>query len=158
VGNHQELQKAIMTLAITTVTNSIAALSIAGLTIKDIDEIPQGLLDRDCPILIPNPDNFITKFEAKPDTLDKTKWTVSYELNYILLYAVVGSGRTTVMEKFSGMIDKAFAFIDAVAAALTLSGAVDWEPGVVDGFDIVTIGQNLFHSCHVSIEITELVN
>jgi len=147
-----------MTLAITTVTNSIAALSVTGLTIKDIDEIPQGVMDRDCPILTPNPDNFITKFEAKPDTLDKSKWTVEYELNYLLLYAVVGSGRTTVMEKFSGMVSKAFAFIDAVAAALTLTGSVDWEPGVVDSFDVVTIGENSFHSCHVNMHITEFIN
>jgi len=147
-----------MTLAITTITNSIAALSVSGLTIKDIDEIPQGLSDRDCPILTPDPDNFITGFKAKADSLDKTRWTVTYTLNYILLYAAVGSGRTTVMEKFSGMVSKAFAFIDAVAAALTLTGSVDWEPGVVDKFDIVTIGENSFHSCHVSIEITEFIN
>lgn len=147
-----------MTLAITTVTNSIAALTVTGLTIKDVDEIPQGLVDRDCPVLIPNPDNFITGFKAEPDTLDKTKWTVTYTLNYLLIYAQVGAGRTTVMEKFSGEITKAFAFIDAVAAALTLTGSVDWDPGVVDNFDIVTIGENNFHSCHVSVDITEFIN
>jgi hypothetical protein len=158
MGNYQKLQETIMTLVITTITNSIAALSITGLTIKDIDEIPQGVLDRDCPILTPNPDNFVTKFKVEPDTLDKSKWTVSYELNYLLLYAVVGSGRTTSMEKFSGMVSKAFSFIDAVAAAMALTGAVDWSPGVIDGFDIVTIGQNNFHSCHVNILIWEFIN
>lgn len=147
-----------MTLAITTITNSIAALTITGLTIKDIDEIPQGVMDRDCPMLIPDPDNFITAFNAQPDTLDKTKWTVAYTLNYLLLYAGLGSGRTTVMEKFSGMVSKATAFIDAVAAAMTLTGSVDWSPGNIDSFDIVTIGQNSFHSCRVNIEITEFIN
>ena len=147
-----------MTLAITTITNSIAALTITGVTIKDIDEIPQGVMDRDCPMLVPNPDNFINSFAAVADSLDKTKWTVTYTLNYLLLYAMVGSGRTTTMEKFSGMVSKAFAFIDAVAAASVLTGSVDWSPGVVDNFDIVTIGQNSFHSCRVTLEITELVN
>ena len=147
-----------MTLAITTITNSIASLSISGLTIKDIDEIPQVLVGRDCPLLTPNPDNFVTAFNAVPDTLDKSKWTVSYTLNYLLLYAAIGSGRTTVMEKFSGMVSKAFAFIDAVAAAVTLAGSVDWSPGTIDSFDVMTIGENSFHSCRVSIEIVELVN
>jgi len=147
-----------MTLAITTVTDSIAALTVTGLTIKDVDQIPQGLLGRECPVLIPNPDNFVTGFKVEPDTLDKTKWTVTYTLNYLLIYAAVGSGRTTTMEKFSGMVSMGFAFIDAVAAALTLSGSVDWEPGTVDNFDIVTIGENNFHSCHVSIGITEFIN
>ena len=147
-----------MSLAITTITNSIAALSITGLTIKDIDEIPQGLHDRDCPILTPNPDNFITAFNAQPDTLDKTKWTVSYTLNYLLLYAAVGSGRTTVMEKYSGMVSKAFAFIDAVAAAVALTGSVDWDPGTVSDFNVMTIGENSFHACSVTIKITEFIN
>ena len=146
-----------MSLAITTITNSIAALSINGLTIKDVDEIPQGLVDRDCPILIPDPDNFVSGFSVTPDTLNKSKWTAEYTLNYLLLYAIVGSGRTTSMEKFSGMVSKAFAFIDAVAASATLTGAVDWEPGTVDNFGVVTIGENSFHSCHVSISITELI-
>ena len=147
-----------MSLAITTITNSIAALSVTGLTIKDIDEIPQGVMNRDCPILVPNPDNFITSFNARADSLDKTRWTVTYTLSYLLLYAVVGVGRTTTMEQFSGMVSKAFAFIDAVATASILTGSVDWSPGSVDSFDIVTIGQNSFHSCRVTLEITELVN
>lgn len=147
-----------MSLAITTITDSISKLTVTGLTIKDIDEIPQGLLDRDCPILTPNPDNYVTSFKAVADSLDKNKWTVSYTLNYLLLYAVVGSGRTTVLEKFSGMVSMAFKFIDAVAAAMTLSGAVDWAPDKVDNFEIVTIGQKSYHACRVSIDIVELVN
>ena len=147
-----------MSLAIATVTDSISKLSVTGLTIKDIDEIPQNVMDRDCPMLVPNPDNFILAFNAKDDSLDKTRWTVTYTLNYLLLYAIVGSGRTTTMEKFSGMVSKAFAFIDAIAAASTLTGSVDWSPGAVDSFDIVTIGENSYHSCRVTIEITEFIN
>jgi len=40
-----------MALAITTVTNSIAALSVTGLTIKDVDEILYAPTDRECPLL-----------------------------------------------------------------------------------------------------------
>ena len=148
-------------MAIATITNSIAAVSVSGLTIKDIDEIPQSANNRDCPLLVPDPDNFVTGFNANPDTFgagSNRKWTVGYTLNYLLLYAVVGSGRTTVLEKYSGMVSMAFAFYDALFAVSDLTGSVDFEPGSVNRFDIVTLAGASFHSCGVSLNVKEFVN
>ena len=51
-----------MALAFTTITNSIAAIDVLGVTIKDLDEIPEAVIARDCPILYTEPVNFISNF------------------------------------------------------------------------------------------------
>lgn len=150
-----------MTLAITTISNAITGLSVTGLTIKDIDEIPQAIINRDCPVLIPDPDNYVSRFLVEPDSFGvggTRKWTANYTLNYLLLYAAVGSGRTTVLEKYSGMVSSAFAFFDALLASSALTGAVDFEPDMIGSFGIVDFSGTLFHSCGVSLNVKEFVN
>jgi len=150
-----------MSLAITTISNAVAALSVSGLTIKDVDEIPQAVNNRDCPLLVPNPDNYVSGFYVVSDSFgigSGHKWTAQYTLNYILLYAAVGAGRTTVMEKYSGMVSTAFAFFDALFAANSLSGSVDFEPGMIDGFGMVDMASVSFHSCNVSLKVKEFIN
>jgi len=150
-----------MGLAIATISSAITDLSVTGLTIKDIDEIPQAVINRDCPLLVPNPDNYVTRFIAEPDSFgagSDRKWTATYTLNYLLLYAAVGAGRTTVIEKYSGMVSTAFAFFDAVLASSTLTGTVDFEPDMIGDFGIVDFSGTSFHSCAVSLNVKEFVN
>ena len=49
-----------MALDIVSVSTAIAALSVSGLTISDLDQIPMGLSVRNTPLLIPDPVNPIT--------------------------------------------------------------------------------------------------
>ena len=113
-----------MTLLLATVTNSIAALSVSGLTIKDIDEIPVRVYGRDCPILYPEPLDFITGWEVEKMTFGRTttvKWMMRYNLTYTLLYAPVGSGRG--FELFAPTIAKACLFYDKLMESHPLTGA-----------------------------------
>jgi len=150
-----------MTLAIATISNAITGLTVTGLTIKDIDEIPQAIMNRDCPVLVPDPDNYVSRFLVEPDSFGAgsgRKWTANYTLNYLLLYAAVGSGRTTVLEKYSGMVSSAFAFFDALLALTSLTGTVDFEPDMIGDFGIVDFSGTAFHSCNVSLNVKEFVN
>jgi hypothetical protein len=150
-----------MALAISTITNSIAALSVSGLTIKDMDEIPSGITARDCPMLVPDMDSFVSGLEIISDTFGAAsvhKWTAKYHLNYLLLYAQAGTGRVNIVEHYSGMVQKAFAFIDAVVAADPVTGSVDSLAGTIGSFAIVEYGGVSFHSCAVSIAIQEFIN
>ena len=54
-----------MTIALhpLTVSASIAALSISGVTIKDVDEIPDSAAML-CPLIVPRPNDFITNIQA----------------------------------------------------------------------------------------------
>jgi len=150
-----------MALAITTISNAITGLSVTGLTILDVDEIPQAVMNRDCPVLIPNPDMYVTRLLIAPDSFGvgtSRKWTASYTLNYLLLYAAVGTGRTTVLEKYSGMVSMGFAFFDALLASNSLTGAVDFEPDTINDFSIIDFSGTSFHSCSISLNVEEFVN
>ena len=80
-----------MALSITTVTNSIAALSVTGVTIKDIDEIPASVDAYDCPILYPEPVDFVTNLTVTAASF-QGKYDVEYDLTYTFLYAQIGEG------------------------------------------------------------------
>ena len=149
-----------MTIKLSTIANSITRITVTGLTIKDIDEIPQGLLNRDCPALIPNPDNYVNNFSVQVDSFgtgSQRKMTITYQLNYMLLYSEVGTGRTTTLEMYSGMLAKACAFLDAFYALDNLTGAVDFDAELGDPA-IREINQKNFHSIDIRLVVKEFVN
>lgn len=119
-----------MALAVLTVTDSISKLTVTGVTLKDIDEIPTVVDGRMCPIIYPEPVDFVTNFDAQKATLGEgagSQWDVNYDLKYTLCFSAIGSGRG--MELFSGTISTAFAFMDAIMVCNPQAGAVLIRPG-----------------------------
>jgi hypothetical protein len=113
-----------MTLLLATVTDSISKISVSGLSIKDIDEIPARVYGRNCPIMYPEPLDFITGWEAQKMTfgrLTTVKWMMRYNLTYTLLYAPVGSGRG--LELYAPTIALACLFFDKLMESVPLAGA-----------------------------------
>ena len=148
-----------MAQQIAAVSNSIAALSVAGVTLKDVDEIPASI-DKRAPTILPLPD-YVTNFEVERDSFGGggALRTVSYILNYRLCYKPVGQGRTKTIEYYDVMIDKVALFFDAVMAIDTLTGAVDIEPAGVTNMGIVNDpAENEFIGCDLAVRITEFVN
>ena len=83
-------------LSINTVTNSIAALSITGVTIRDVDEMPESVNARECPILYPEPDRFVRNMTVEPAAFGSGTGILvdaEYDLVYTFLYKKVGAGR-----------------------------------------------------------------
>jgi len=116
-----------MALAITTVTNSIAALSVTGLTIKDIDEIPYSVTDRQCPILYPEPLNFISDItveRATTGTAGSGYFDVFYTLRYAFLYQQAGAGRGT-LTLYSSMVQLFEDLVDKMIISDNITGCVD---------------------------------
>jgi hypothetical protein len=148
-----------MALAIATVANSIAALSVSGVTIKDVDEIPSAVDTRQ-PTILPKPD-FVTGFVMERDSFGagSAKMTVRYVLNYRFCYKPVGAGRAGQIEHYDGMVDKVALFWDAVLAINTLTGAVDIEPAGVAHMGLVNDpADNIFLGCDLAVNVTEFVN
>ena len=148
-----------MALQIAAVANSIAALSVAGVTLKDIDEVPAGV-DKRAPTILPLPD-FITNFEVERDSFGGggALRTVSYVLNYRFCLEPVGQGRSKTIEYFSELVAKVALFFDAIMAIDTLTGAVDIEPAGVTNMGIVNDpSDNVFSGCDLAVRITEFVN
>ena len=147
-----------MTLSINTITNSIAALSVTGVTIKDLDEIPDSVDTNDCPMVFPNPDGFVSSFELERAAMSSgtsNVWDVRYTLTYRFCYSEIGMG-LGLFDQYDDMVDKVQDFVDKMLVSDTLTGAVDIEVE-----DITTFGPvsdpagKMFHGCDISLRILE---
>jgi len=149
-----------MTIQLVTIADSISKISVSGLTIKDVDQIPTSINQRECPLLIPNPENYVSNALIEVDSFGTgtdRKMTLTYNLNYILIHSMVGGGRVHVMDAYSGMLTKACAFLDAFYALSSLTGAVDFWAELSDPA-ITSVGELDFHSIGIQLKIKEFVN
>jgi hypothetical protein len=122
-----------MTLAITTVSTSIAALSVAGVTICDLGNIPPSG-ERVCPILFPDPENPISNLTVTRQSYgggSSRLEDAEYDLNYIYLHCELGAGRTG-LDFIEAAVQKVQLIFDAIEGVDVLSGAVDisFSPGI----------------------------
>ncbi len=150
-----------MALNISTIATNIAALEVSGVTIKDITGIKDKFTKRDCPVVYPNPDGFVSDFNVVRDSFgdpSQAKKTVTYTLTYRFLQAPLGSGRIN-FAVYSDFITKAYAFIDAIIANDDISGAVDLE--ISDALNFGPVADpsgNTFHGCDIALNVKEFVN
>lgn len=117
-----------MTLSIhpTTVSASIAGLSISGVTIKDIDEIPETA-NMLCPLLVPQPNNFIANIKINNKSYGSNgtqKADFEYDLNYAFLYCEAGAGINTYAP-YAGLLAKLEDVLETVINNDVISGLVD---------------------------------
>ena len=149
-----------MGLQIAAVANSIAALSVSGVVIKDVDEIP-ARVDKRQPTIIPLP-HFATDWTHERDSFGigaVAKQTVEYTLNYRLCYVQAGAGRVGQIEHYDLMLDKVALFYDAVMAIDTFEGGVDMVPVGVFNMGIVNDpADNQFIGCDLAVRVMEFVN
>lgn len=149
-----------MALSFTTISNTIAALSVAGVTIKDIDEVPTSG-DR-VPIVIPLPD-FITNFSMERDSFGgaSAKMSVTYTLNYRLLFVKAGAGRSNTIEALNGLTEMIGLFLDAILAVGVVAGVEDLTPSsnAVTNMGLVNAPDDLaYYGCDFHLDCMEFVN
>ena len=147
-----------MALSITTVTNSIAALSVSGVTIKDIDEIPTRVDAYDCPILYPEPVDFVTNLTvtaAAFGTGGSGPFDVEYDLNYTFCYAQVGEG-TELLSHYSGFVAKVCLILDKIIVSDNIAGCVEltWN-GTTSFVSVLDPAGNIFHGCQLVFHVKE---
>jgi hypothetical protein len=150
-----------MGLQIATITSNIAALSISGVTILDIDEIKEGIKERDGATFFPNPIGFVTDLRVEPVTLGSAgarSYNVWYSLHYVLAYAPIGSGRG-IFDKYPSMVATAFSIIDALIANDALAGTQEFQVQSIPEFGPVSDPSGkMHHGCQIVIDIMEFVN
>lgn len=116
-----------MAISTDTITNSIAALTVTGVTIRDIDEIPENVDVRQCPTLYPEPVNFISSLEVTPmsfGTAGSGHFDVEYDMAYTFLYKPVGASRT-LLSLYPTMLTLAMDIVDKIIVSDTITGLVD---------------------------------
>ncbi len=150
-----------MTLKIDTVATSIAALSVTGVTIKDLDAIPTNVVPRDVPILFPRMDDFITNLVLTRESMgipaDAAK-DVTYTLNYVYLHAPVG-GTRGLHDFAQAMVQKVADIWDEFIANDDLSGPIDINPSGIASFGpLAPLEGEAFYGTHLAFEVTEHIN
>lgn len=150
-----------MSMQADTIATSIAGLSVPGVTIKDLDGIPEEAQARDCPLLYPKPDGFMSNLRVERDSFgagSEARKTVRYTLNYAYLHAPVGEGRG-LFDVYAAMVGNTLAILDALLADDALNGAVDITPGSVVRFGLVNDpAGGWFHGCVLGLDVVEFVN
>ena len=148
-------------LNLTNITNAIAALSISGVTIKDVDEIAASW--KAVPnVLYPNPrdDGFITDFGldyASTMRGASAPVNVRYVLHYRFLGMEVGD-LSTFKKAYSDTLSKLISIINALEeVSAPYSGAVDME--IVAPINIGARPDpagNMYHGADIALKITEI--
>ena len=149
-----------MGLQAVAVATAIGGLTVAGVNLKALNAIPEGADARECPMVYPRPDGFLSGLEVIVDSFGSTaaKKTVKYILTYTYLYAPLGAGRG-LFDLYEDMVTKALLFIDTVIANDAITGCVDIEPLDIKEWGPVSDPSGvMFHGAHISFGITELVN
>lgn len=144
------------------ITSAIAALSISGVTIKDVSGIPDSVVTRDCPLFFPMPGNWLNGGNASDEerstfgTASTRYWQIERSLNYVFLHSQIGTGRGNA-DNYSDAVSK----IEALVTAIT---QLDVEGVDVMGVTHTPIGvmnsptQSRFTGCEFTIELRERIN
>ena len=147
-----------MTLSVVTIADSISKLSVTGVAIKDINEIPDSVNDGDCPMVIPKPDGFVSDFELERVAMSSgasNVLDVHYTLTYRFLHSELGLGMG-ILDAYPGMVDKVCDFIDKMLVSDAVTGSVDLQVEDISAFGPVSDPSGkMFHGCDISFRILE---
>jgi len=115
-------------ISLTTVTNSIAALSISGVTIKDVDEIAASW-GKQANIMYPKPDNFITNAKFSADSFGSNGAEAarfSCNMTYRFLGTQVGN-MGTFTSAYNNVITKMVTILNVILSNDVITGADDFR-------------------------------
>ena len=144
-------------LKIITVWDSISNLSIANLTIKDIDAVSEEWQIRGS-VLYPDVANPITISPPKRQSFGigtTGRKDILYTLNYRLLYAPAGSGRG-IKDIYAGMFAMVALLFNAIVEGDPLAGSVDIVPKISStNTTVLDPAGNSFYGLDIAFDVTE---
>lgn len=149
-----------MALSATTIATAIAALSVTGVTVKDLTAIPEEVFGRDCPLVFPDPSEFMSDLKVTRESFGAASGAfkvVRYNLNYIYMHNEVGEERG-LFKVYQDAVSKLTAFIDAVIADDVIGGAIDNLPGTLAMGVVTDPTGKQFIGAKLAIGIQEFVN
>ena len=145
------------TVNFATVANSIAALSITGVDVLDIDQIPDAM-GLDTAVLVPMPEDFITEVEIIPAELTQQNLDLSYTLHYRYYHCKIAGGLGGLFATYNGLVTAAANVLLAFANDATLSGAVNNTQATIANIGPVSDpAGNGFHGFDVTIRVLQFL-
>ena len=153
-----------MTLATVAITNAIDDISISGVSIKNLSNIPEAVTPNDCPILFPDPRSFISGVSVEWDSYGTDALAnkhITYNLTYTFCFEPIGAGRG-MLDIFDPWMDAVLAIMDGfIAASLTFNsvGGVEVNLQEVTPFGVIQdLAGNQFHGCQFVLQVIEFIN
>lgn len=146
-----------ITVKFRTICTAIAGLSIPGVNVRDVNQIPENAMPI-LPVLFPSPDNFITEFTPQRVTAGghgTAAIDLNYTLNFCFLHSVIGSGGG-LFSTYPDFIDKLALIIIAFLTNDDVNGGVDLQVSVSNigpMTDPAQAGQ--YHGADIALRILE---
>jgi len=145
------------------VANAIAALSVSGVNIRDIDQIPETAKNI-IPVLFPVPNGFITDLVWSRETFGidaDAAMNLTYILHYRYLHAIVGSGGG-LLAVYAAMIRNIINILKAIFADSDLGNAVDVTLNSISDIGVHTVhtdpaGDLQYHGVEITLKVTEYI-
>lgn len=150
-----------MALATRAIYTELSQLSITGVQLRDLDNLPQEVAVRECPILFPDPDKAVGQSRTSRLTFGGSfgaDWEDRAALRLRYLHAAVGGGR--------GLKDWYPSFLlnfDAIKTAIlegayTTSGAIALSIDTTDFGPIVGPNNKKYYGCILTIVFWQQVH
>ena len=143
-----------MAVKITTAAGLIAALSITGLKIRDLDEIKELMQIGDLPCLVPHPGDFITDFATIPANNANSKSDETYTLRYRLYYSRI-TGAVKFFGPYANMVLMIEKILNKFITGDYLSGAIYVKPRIERVGGVEDHAGNIYHGADFAFDITE---
>jgi hypothetical protein len=140
------------------VIEAISQLTISGISIKDVDEIPENP-EMVLPVLFLNPDDPINTIEPVVQSfgsLGTAKLDMTYTLNYLYLHGKVGTS-LSLSSVLPGLLDAVALILETIFSNDVVDGAVDLANSTMQIGVITGPNGAQFHGATFSFRVLEHV-
>ena len=144
------------TLHVTDVATAIAALTIPGIRLHDLPDMPQAVDTRQCPLLGPSSHEpeFLTDWVSARISFQGNVQN-AYTLNYTLFQSPAGKDRGLFVE-YPAMVENAQKVISALQAVAKVDGCKSITLAGMPAFGrVFDASGNQFHGAKIAIRVIE---
>lgn len=142
------------TVDIATVTQSIAGLSISGVTIKALSAIPPTVGDA-AKLLIPDPSQIISDYRIESVDVAEITSDVSYILHLLYIHCPIAQD---ISKAISATMEKATLILVALNPDVELNGADSHDAATLDAIgQIEDPAGNIFWGARISLRIYQTI-
>lgn len=143
------------TLHVVEVARAIAAMTIDGVTVAELEEMPLSATSRDLPLLAPAVDRAFLSDWVSRRISAQGNVAMAYTLNYTFYYAPFGQGRG-LADIYPSLIAAVQTVVDAFNAVTRVNGCKRLELAGLPQVGLVRdASENQFHGALLALRVTE---
>jgi hypothetical protein len=157
-----------MAIRVTTIAHQIASLTpnvtykgaSKALKVLDLHDLKVNILERDCPILFPQPKGFMSDPKVEYETFGLAtapKKTIDYNLTWTYCHTQIVQGRS-ILDVYADLVDSVCKIIDVLVEQDTNMGYDVKFGGLSDLGPVGDPNGNFFHGCTFTMHVSEYID